>query len=111
MTKEEKKEISEETSGKQEGVPHLISPLLPIAQQVGKHVLSALEHEETVAVLTTITGSNHGQQIVSIPLTAEHVQQVHGFIEEIHESNEPQDIPCVGFHCFIDQEEEAPEED
>jgi hypothetical protein len=105
VTKEEKKETKKETKEKQEGVPHLITPLLPIARQVGEHVLSALEHEETVAVLTTVTGSNHGQQVVSIPLTAKHVQQVHGFIEEIHESNEPQDIPCVGFHCFLDQEE------
>ncbi len=106
MTSEEqKKDKQEEAEEKQEGVPHLVTPLLPMARQVGEHVMSALEHEETVAVLTTITGSNHGQQIVSIPLTAEHVQRVHGFIEEIHESDEPQDIPCVGFHCFLEQEE------
>ena len=53
--------------------------------------------------------STHGQQVISIPLTAEHVQRVHGFIEEIHQSNEPERVPCVGFHCFLDEEESEEE--
>ena len=101
-TEEENKDIEEV---KEEGVPHFVSPLHTIANQVGEHVLTAMEHEETVAVLTTITGSKQGRQVISIPLTAQHVQQVHGLIEEIHISDEPQRVPCVGFHCFLDQEE------
>ena len=68
-------------------------------------MLSAMEHEETVAVLTTITGSNQGQQVISVPLTAEHMQQVHSLISEIHTSDEPESVACVGFHCLLDQEE------
>ncbi|MBC8201520.1 MAG: hypothetical protein H8E86_05680 [Planctomycetes bacterium] len=94
---------------KQEGVPHLVTPLHPIANQVGEHILHALEVEETVAVLTTVTGSKNGQQVVSIPLTGDHLQKVHGLIAEIHESNEPERIPCVGFHCYVDSEK--PEEE
>jgi hypothetical protein len=93
-----------DTSKEQEGVPHLVSNLQPIAQQVGEHVLAALDHKDTVAVLTTVTGSRNGQQVVSIPLTGEHLKKVHGLIEEIHESDEPERVPCVGFHCFIDDE-------
>ena len=93
----------------QEGVPHLVTPLRPIAHQVGEHVLAALKHDETVAVLTTVTSSRNGEQVVSIPLTGEHLQQVHGLIKEIHESEEPERIPCVGFHCYIDANE--PEEE
>lgn len=111
MTEEQKEQNNqEEQEGakaiekKDEGVPHFVTPLHTIVHQVGEHVLAALEREETVAVLTTITGSNRGRQVVSIPLTAEHVQQVHGLIEEIHESDEPERVPCVGFHCFIDEE-------
>lgn len=92
-----------------EGVPHFVTPLRPIVHQVGEHVLAALEQDETVAVLTTITGSNRGQQVVSIPLTAEHVHQVRGLIEEIHESDEPERVPCVGFHCLLDDENESEE--
>lgn len=105
MTAETEKNNEDREEPQVEGVPHFVSPIHTIANQVGEHVLLAMEHEETVAVLTTITGSSHGQQVISIPLSAEHVQQVHGFIEDIHSSNEPQDIPCVGFHCFLDQEE------
>ena len=104
MTKEdESKDIKKKT----EGVPTLVSPLHPISLQVGEHVLVAMEHEETVAILTTITGSKSGPQVVSIPLTQEHLTKVHGFIEEIHRSDEPEKIPCVGFHCFIDQKDEG----
>ncbi len=100
----EKKNNNDASNEQQEGVPHLVTPLRPIAQQVGEHVLAALEHEETVAVLTTVTGSKNGEQVVSIPLTGEHLQQVHGLIKEIHDSDEPERVPCVGFHCFIDEE-------
>ena len=109
MTAEEsidpKNETEEKGIEKKEGVQHFVTHLHPIASQVGDHVLSALQHDETVAVLTTITGSTHGQQVISIPLTAEHVQQVHAFIEEIHQSDEPEHVSCVGFHCFLDTED------
>jgi len=88
-------------------IPTLVTPIQTLAGQVGAHVMAALDHGDTVAVLTTITGSRAGQQVVSIPLTAEHVQQVHGLIEEIHESDEPERVPCVGFHCLIDKVEES----
>ncbi len=90
----------------QEGVPHLITSLHSIPNQVGSHVMSALAQEETVAVLTAVTGSSHGQQVVSIPLTAEQMQQVHGLIQTIHESDEPERVPCVGFHCLLDSTED-----
>lgn len=102
MTKEEPNKEIEKIEEEAEGIPTLITPLHPIARQVGEHLLQAMECDETVAVLTTITGSAAGQQVISIPLTSEHLQKVHGLIEEIHTSDEPQSIPCVGFHCFID---------
>ena len=105
MTTETEKNNEEQEEPQVEGVPHFVSPILTIANQVGEHVLSAMEQEETVAVLTTITGSAHGQQVISIPLTSQHIEKVHGLIEEIHASDEPQHVPCVGFHCLLDQEE------
>ena len=105
--KNEKNEIEETEASQDEGVPHLITPLHSISNQIGEHVLTALSHEETVAVLTTVTGSTHGQQVISVPLTAEHVQQVHALIEEIHQSDEPERVPCVGFHCLLDCDDEA----
>lgn len=115
----QEKETTPDKSGEQEtnieksgevdqgGIPTLVTPLLPIAGQIGEHVIAALEHEDTVAVLTTITGSRVGQQVVSIPLSAEQVHKVHGLIQEIHESDDPQRVPCVGFHCFLDDTEKS----
>jgi len=105
----ENKNDNEQPIEEQEGVPHLVTPLRPIAHQVGEHVLHALNQEETVAVLTTVTNSKNGQQVVSIPLTSIQVQQVHELIQDIHESNEPERIPCVGFHCYIDSEPQEEE--
>ena len=105
MTKEESKKEIEKSREEGEGIPTYVTPLQPIVKQVGEHVMAALEDKKTVAVLTTITGSSAGQQVISIPLTSEHLQQVHGLIEEIHISDEPARVPCVGFHCFLDNNE------
>lgn len=101
---------SDDSGAKNEGaIPTLVTPIQSLPVQVGTHVMAALNHEDTVAVLTTITGSRSGQQVVSVPLSAEHVQQVHGLIEEIHKSDEPERVPCVGFHCVLDDNKESQE--
>ena len=111
MTKDEQPQEEQakdkEIEKKVEGVPTLVTPLHPIDRQVGEHVLTAMEHEDTVAVLTTITGSKGGPQVISIPLNQEHLSKVHALIEEIHESDEPEHVPCVGFHCFIKEESDT----
>ena len=104
MTEEQE---PKELEKKKDGIPTLVTRLHPIAIQVGEHVLSAMEQEDTVAVITTITGSKSGPQVVSIPLNPEHLQQVQGLIQEIHESDEPESVPCVGFHCYIDEQKET----
>ena len=112
MTKEEpKNEIEKQDAQEPGGIPTFVTPLQPISRQVGEHVLTALEDQETVAVLTTITGSSAGQQVISIPLTQEHLRKVHGMIEEIHVSDEPQRVPCVGFHCFLEEDETKEQND
>ncbi|MBC8202797.1 MAG: hypothetical protein H8E91_03120 [Planctomycetes bacterium] len=106
MTQEESKnEIEKKETPEPEGIPTFVTPLQPIGKQIGEHVMTALEDKKTVAVLTTITGSSAGQQVISIPLTSEHLQQVQSLIEEIHISTEPERVPCVGFHCFLDNNE------
>ena len=72
----EEHNIKKSESEAQKGIPTLVTPLSTIATQVGEHVLSAIHNnEETVAVITTVTGSKQGPQVISIPLTAEHMQQ------------------------------------
>jgi len=100
--KKQKNEIEKKESTNNEGVPTFVTPLQPIVKQVGEHVMTALGDEETVAVLTTITGSAAGQQVISIPLSSALLEQVHLLIQEIHISDEPEHVPCVGFHCFLE---------
>ena len=96
-----------EPTEQKKGVPTLITPLQTIAMQVGEHVLSAIHNnDETVAVITTVTGSKQGPQVISIPLSGDHLQQVHGLINEIHASDEPEHVPCVGFHCPVHDDTE-----
>ena len=78
------------------------TPLIPVIEQVGQHVINALSQDETVAVLTTITGSNSGRQVVSIPLTQAMLNRVQHYLIEVEESPTPEAVPCVGFHCNYD---------
>ena len=79
----------------------LATPLVPLAQQVGNHVMGALSQTDTVAVISTITGSRTGQQVVSMTLTAEQMGMVNQILQQVEESEEPAEIGCVGFHCDL----------
>ena len=73
--------------------------------QVGEHVIRALQHADTVAVLTTVAIGPDGQQrVISAALNPERMQQV----QEILKSAEDERIdeePCVGFHCLVKPKE------
>ena len=86
----------EQTSGAR---PAVANPFNSVIEQVGQHVINALSQDETVAVLTTITGSNSGRQVVSIPLTQAMLNSVQHYLVEVDESPTPEAVPCVGFHC------------
>ena len=79
--------------------PTFVSPLLSLPLQIGQHVMSALNHEDTIAVLTTVTGSKSGQRLVSIPLNARQVSEVEQLMAVVDENDTPETSPCVGFHC------------
>jgi len=70
-------------------------------QQVGEHVIQALQADDTVAVLTTVVvGGDGGQRIVSAALDPEQMQQVRELLAGAQEQRD-EHIPCVGFHCFV----------
>jgi len=77
----------------------LATPLVSLAEQIGQHTMSALSQPTTVAVLTTVTGSQSGKQIVSLPLDAHQLRDIQMLLAQVEESERPMDIDCVGFHC------------
>lgn len=70
-------------------------------QQVGEHVIRALQHGDTVAVLTTVVVGPGGQQhIVSAALNDQKTAQVNALLQGAVEEREEETM-CVGFHCLI----------
>jgi len=100
-----------EGEGEEEGgLPQFITPLTSIEQQVGSHIVNALQHPGTVAVLSTVAVGQGGQNIVSVGLDAELLGQVEQFLLEAKEDR-TQRVPCIGFHCLLkDRQGEEAEE-
>lgn len=70
-------------------------------QQVGEHVIRALQHADSVAVLTTVVIGPGGQQhIVSAALDAEKTAEVNALLAGAAAQREDEEM-CVGFHCLI----------
>ena len=96
MSENEKEETKESPAVE---TPTFVTPLNSLESQIGTHVMAALGHPNTVAVVTMVTGSNTGQQIVSMPLDSEDMGQVHALLAQVDASEEPHREKCVGFHC------------
>ncbi len=98
-----------ESEGEGEGVLEFVTPLVSIEKQVGTHVIAALQHPETVAVVSTVAARQDGTQcIVSVGLDPEMLDQVQQLLMQAKQEKK-QRTPCIGFHCFIDDPEEDDE--
>lgn len=111
MSQAEENEVNEPAPANTNQVMPQDQQPLPIAQfittirnpeaQVGQHIIQALQHEDTVAVLTTVAIGPDGQQrIISAALNPERMQQVQEILSAAEAEREPEE-PCVGFHCLI----------
>lgn len=69
--------------------------------QVGEHIIGALAHDDTVAVVTTVVmGPDGRQQVVSAALTPDLMNEVQELLVRASQEREEEE-PCIGFHCFI----------
>ena len=85
-----------------QGPPTLVTDLSPITQQVGAHVLNALQQDECVAVISTIVAGFPTDRVVSVPLNSEQMAEVGLILNEIAaEPDGPDDLPCIGFQCRL----------
>ncbi len=91
-------------------IKQFITKIKSAEQQVGEHIVRALQDDETVAVLTTVVaGGDGGQHIVSAALDPEILQQVQHLLREA-QSQRDEEIPCVGFHCLLKRKDQDEEE-
>jgi hypothetical protein len=104
------------------GIPQFITDIKSVERQVGEHIVGALRHPETVAVLSAvIPGGTTAQRLVSIPLEAGVFQQVQELILRVQQARLEQaeqermgqrrkSVPCIGFKCVLERREQAEEE-
>ena len=74
-------------------------------EQVGEHIIRALQHADTVAVITTLAiGPDGKQRVISAALNAQRMQQVQEILNTAQQERVEEE-PCVGFHCLVDSKE------
>ncbi len=82
-------------------IPHFVCDIKSAEQQVGEHILAALQDQGTVAVITAVViGTDGVQRIVSAALDSALLQQVQHLMQVAEEERE-EEAPCVGFHCLL----------
>ncbi len=82
-------------------LPHFVTTLKSAEQQIGENIITALQHDDTVAVLTTvIMGPDGNQRIVSAALNPRLMSQVQQMLAEAQREREDEEM-CIGFHCLI----------
>lgn len=82
-------------------IKQFVTQIRSAEHQVGEHIIAALQDPDTVAVLTTVViGPEGGQLIVSAGLDPETLEEVQKMLVKAEEDRH-EDIPCVGFHCFL----------
>ncbi len=92
-------------------IKQFITQIRSAEHQVGEHIIAALQDPDTVAVLTTVViGPQGGQVIVSAGLDPETLQDVQNMLAKAQQARS-EDIPCVGFHCFVKHKPKATEDD
>lgn len=74
-------------------------------QQMGEHILAALQDPNTVAVLTAVVAGPAGQALVSAALDPSMLEQVQQILH-VAEEQRDEEIPCIGFHCLLKQKKD-----
>ncbi len=82
-------------------IAQFVTTIKNAEEQVGEHIIQALQHEDTVAVITTVAMGADGQQrVISAALNPDRMQQVQEILQAAEEEREEEE-PCVGFHCLV----------
>ncbi len=88
-------------NGNEQQVARFVSKVKNLDLQIGEHVLAALQHPDTVAVLTTVViGPGGEQHIVSAALNPQRMSEVNEILEEAQQERVDDEV-CFGFHCLL----------
>jgi len=97
---------SEEEPSQDGGPPAFVSTLNSLQEQVGSHVMSCLQTNGTVAVISTVVAGvgSGGDKIVSMPITAEQMAEIDLIINRDNYEPAHNEDRCIGFQCNISEE-------
>ena len=88
-------------NGNEQQVARFVSKVKNLDLQIGEHVLAALQHPDTVAVLTTVViGPGGEQHIVSAALNPQRMSEINEILEEAQQERVEDEV-CFGFHCLL----------
>ena len=93
----------------EKGIKTFVSDLEPISQQVGKHIITALQQPNTAAVLTSIVPGFPTDRIASIPISKEQMIQIRMLLQQeqlaaMAPESAPEEDRSIGFR--VDSEDE-----
>ena len=93
-------QVTEDRDQKKQ-IAQFVTTIKNAEQQVGEHIIAALQHNDTVAVLTTVAMGADGQQrVISASLNPDRMKQVQEILQQAEKEREEEE-PCVGFHCLV----------
>ena len=96
-------EITNDVDG--EKIAQFVTTIRNAEEQVGQHIIQALQHDDTVAVITTVAiGPDGNQRVISAALNPDRMQQVQEILTQAESEREDEE-PCVGFHCLVKPKE------
>ncbi len=88
-------------------IRQLVTQIKTAENQIGEHILTALQDDDIVAVLTAVVaGTDGSQQIVSAALDPDMLTEVQKLLHNA-EKKRKDEMPCVGFHCLLKQKDET----
>ena len=93
----------------QNQITQFVTTIRNAQEQVGDHIIRALQHSDTVAVITTLTvGPDGKQRVISAALNAQRMQQVQELLNSAQQER-IEEQPCVGFHCLVNPKTAVPD--
>ncbi len=88
-------------------VLHFVTSIKDVHQQVGEHVIGALQQPNTVAVVTSVVvGPGGKQHIVSAALDPQKAAMVNQLIAGAQQQRK-EEVQCVGYHCIIEPKDDS----
>lgn len=86
------------------GIPTFVSEIRSVPQQVGENVVNALQHDQSVGVLSFVQpGPGGTQRIVSVPLDQSAMSEIYRMLDEHAHEEEAEEVPCIGFQCLLQE--------